>query len=197
MFKYDWHLTVIRRWNKTYRFLIGTSLHTRNRGELQIAEVTHCYTYYNWHIYNIILIVGYALSQVIHPIQSEIYFGNPDWYMEWLGKDRQYPAYHSDLRVPPPLPFLWQPPPPLVIWVWKLWLDNLTVTLTYLAKWEEDGQAIPKSISWWALILRSNRWSVCLDLDWDSLLHCYVSYTRAWSNITSKLGDAEKSHHVK
>ncbi len=30
-------------------------------------------------------IARYALSRVIHRIQSEIYFGNPDWYLKWLG----------------------------------------------------------------------------------------------------------------
>jgi hypothetical protein len=51
-----------------------------------------------------ICIVGYALSRVIHRIQSGIYFGNSDWYMEWLGTDGHWnPAYHSDLRTPPPL----------------------------------------------------------------------------------------------
>jgi hypothetical protein len=32
--------------------------------------------------------------------QPEIYFGNPDWNIEWLGTvDRhRYPAYHTDLR---------------------------------------------------------------------------------------------------
>jgi hypothetical protein len=57
-------------------------------------------------------IAGYALSRVIHRIHSEICFGNPDWFMEWLGTvDRRYPAYHSDLRIPP-FPILWQPPLP-------------------------------------------------------------------------------------
>ncbi len=48
-------------------------------------------------------ITVYALSWVIHRIQSEIYFGNPDWYTKWLGMvDRWCPAYHSEA---PPL--LW------------------------------------------------------------------------------------------
>jgi hypothetical protein len=57
-------------------------------------------------------IAGYALSRVIRRIQSEIYFGNPDWFMEWLGAvDRRYPAYHSNLRIPPS-PFCGNPLPP-------------------------------------------------------------------------------------
>jgi hypothetical protein len=37
---------------------------------------------------------GYVLSRVIHHIQSEKkLFGNPDWYIEWLGKvNQRYPA---------------------------------------------------------------------------------------------------------
>ncbi len=55
----------------------------------------------------------YALSRVIHRIQSEIYFGNPDGYMEWLGTvDHRYPAYHSDLRTLLPSPLCGNPPPP-------------------------------------------------------------------------------------
>ncbi len=31
----------------------------------------------------------------------KIYFGNPDWNMEWSGTvGRRNPAYHSDLRTP-------------------------------------------------------------------------------------------------
>jgi hypothetical protein len=49
-------------------------------------------------------IARYALSRVIHRIQSEIFFGNPGWYLEWLGTvDHRYPAYHS----------AWEPPLPL------------------------------------------------------------------------------------
>ncbi len=37
---------------------------------------------------------------------------NPDWYMEWLGTvEGRYPAYHSDLRTPPP-PSAATPPSP-------------------------------------------------------------------------------------
>ncbi len=47
--------------------------------------------------------------------QSKILFWKPCWYTERLGTvDRRYPAYHSDLRIPPP-PFsgtLHPPPPP-------------------------------------------------------------------------------------
>jgi hypothetical protein len=52
-------------------------------------------------------IAGYALSSVIHRIQSEIYFGNPDGYMEWLGTiDHRYPAYHFGPENPPSFPFM-------------------------------------------------------------------------------------------
>ncbi len=38
--------------------------------------------------------------------------GNPDLYIEWLGTvDRQYLAWYSDLRTPPPPFFLWHPSP--------------------------------------------------------------------------------------
>jgi hypothetical protein len=49
-------------------------------------------------------IAGYALSQVIHRIQSKIIFHeNTNLYMEWLGTiDCQYRAYLVDLRTPPP-----------------------------------------------------------------------------------------------
>ncbi len=99
-------------------------------------------------------IAGYALSRVIHRIQSEIIFhGNPNLYMELLGTvDRQYPSYHLDLRTPPPpLPvFLLAtppPPPPSIGNVWEWWSDNLNVSLVYLAVWAEDCQAIPKSLN--------------------------------------------------
>jgi hypothetical protein len=47
-------------------------------------------------------IAGYALSRVIHRIQSGTFIGNPDWYIEWLGTvDRRYPAWYSDLITPP------------------------------------------------------------------------------------------------
>ncbi len=58
-------------------------------------------------------IVGYALSWVIHRIQSQIIciYENLYLYMEWLGvADRQYPVYLLDLRIPP------HPPPPSLYW---------------------------------------------------------------------------------
>jgi hypothetical protein len=74
-------------------------------------------------------IAGYALSWVIHRIQSEIYFGNPDWYLEGLWPEK------------PPFLFLWQPPArgPGRDRVWKWRSDNLTVTvsLVYLAASEQ------------------------------------------------------------
>jgi hypothetical protein len=72
--------------------------------------------------------------------------GNPAWYIEWLGTvDRQYLAWCSDLRTPPPF-FCGNPPPPPT---WGMIGDEygygtLTVSLVYLAAWAEYGKAIPK-----------------------------------------------------
>jgi hypothetical protein len=53
-----------------------------------------------WHTH---CIVGYALSRVIHRIQFENLFGNPDCYMKWLGViDRPYKAWYMGRRIPPP-----------------------------------------------------------------------------------------------
>jgi hypothetical protein len=57
------------------------------------------------------------------------YFGNSDWYAEWLGTiDNWYPAYHLDLRTHP----FSNPLPPLAF--------------VYLAAWTEDGEVIPKNV---------------------------------------------------
>ncbi len=59
-------------------------------------------------------ITGYALSRVIHHIQSEIYFHvKPNSYTAWLDSiDSQYPAYLSDPEPHPhPLSVGNLPPP--------------------------------------------------------------------------------------
>jgi hypothetical protein len=77
----------------------------------------------------------------------KFYFGNSDWYAEWLGTiDNWYPAYHLDLRTHP----FSNPLPPGVC---------------HLAAWTEDGQVILKNVCFWALILQklfweATKWSV-------------------------------------
>jgi hypothetical protein len=79
-------------------------------------------------------IAGYALSQVIHRIQSKIIFHeNTNLYIEWLGTiDCQYRAYLVDLRTPPPfqrtLRFSKNFPPKLGAFP-KTWLFSKNVTL--------------------------------------------------------------------
>ncbi len=80
----------------------------------------YIFLYYN--LFVTVIVSRFVLLQVIHRIQSKIYFGNPDLYMEWLGTvDRRYLAYHSDLRTPLPLSVATPLPPLHVGWdrVWK------------------------------------------------------------------------------
>ncbi len=59
---------------------------------------------------NWMCIAGYALSRVVHYIQSENVFGFPDWYKKLLSiVDRLYSAWYSNLRTPPSLSVA--PPP--------------------------------------------------------------------------------------
>ncbi len=92
-----------------------------------------------------ICIVGYALSRVIHRIRSEIYFGNPDWYvyvMVRYGWPLVSGLSFRPENPPPPHPFLWQPSSshPNGMWyrVWEWWSDDLTVSYRRIA-WAEDG----------------------------------------------------------
>ncbi len=92
-------------------------------------------------------------------------FGNPDWYIKWLGTvDRRLSSLVFRPEEPPHPHFCGKPPPPPHmerdrVWLW--WGNNLTVSLVYLAAWAEEGQAIPKifhvlSCDSTATILRSN-----------------------------------------
>jgi hypothetical protein len=75
MFKYDWHLTVIRRWNETYLFLI-LLIYIKIpvfsvQDNLQITE-DNPLLYYNWHIYNMILKVYLKLKIVARVVRAHV-----------------------------------------------------------------------------------------------------------------------------
>ncbi len=55
-----------------------------------------------WKKNEIFCIIGYTLLQTIHCIQSKIlFFGNPNWYIEWpCAVNSWYLVYHLDLRTP-------------------------------------------------------------------------------------------------
>jgi hypothetical protein len=58
-------------------------------------------------------------------------FGNPDWYIKWLGMiDRLHQAWCSDLRIPPSL--LCDNPPPQTSWNLIGMSMVMTVSLVYL-----------------------------------------------------------------
>jgi hypothetical protein len=59
--------------------------------------------------------------------------------------------------------------------VWEWWLDNVTVSLTYLAAWADDSQAVKRYPRTFihginsSVTVSEKPWWFCLDLDWHSL----------------------------
>ncbi len=94
-------------------------------------------------------------------------FGNPDWYMEWLGMaDRRYPAWLSDLRTLPPS-FCGTPPPPPP----PMGCDRVWKCIVEEVKW----YTVPKNVCfyYWFFSKCSDTQPLgrfCLDLDGHSIL---------------------------
>ncbi len=122
----------------------------------------HPADWFSWLIHSN-CIAGYALSWVIHRIQSEIIIWKPWLVYRMVGYGS--PSVSGLVFRPenPPPPFCGNPPIPVEHdRVWEWWWNNLTaVWLVYLAAWAEDGQAIPKNFHVlnfysWVTVLQEN-----------------------------------------